>query len=309
MANINKLLNDYLNYLEIEKNRSIKTRENYERYLKAFLEFGKIKTEKGITPDIIREFRLFLARRNIKKNTQSYYVIALRNFLKYMNKRDIDVLSPEKIELPKIPTRQIEIIEYPDLERLLAAPNGSDLRSLRDKAILEMLFSTGLRISELCALNRSFDLKRGEISIRGKGGKLRIVFLSERAKTAIKNYLEKRGDAEEALFVSLTKTKPLPTACLPVRQGRQAKIIGRILPRTIQRIVDFYSRKAGIPQKVHPHTIRHLFATDLLIGGADLRSVQELLGHANVATTQIYTHITNKELREIHQTFHGRRRK
>jgi len=296
MADINKLLNDYLNYLEIEKNRSIKTRENYERYLKAFLEFGKIKTEKGITPEVIREFRLFLARRNIKKNTQSYYVIALRNFLKYMNKRDIEVLSPEKIELPKIPTRQIEIIEYSDLERLLAAPNGSDLRSLRDKAILEMLFSTGLRISELCALNRRFDLKRGEISVRGKGGKLRIVFLSERAKTAIKNYLEKRGDTEEALFVSMTK-------------ANNPKIIGRILPRTIQRIVDFYSRKAGIPQKVHPHTIRHLFATDLLIGGADLRSVQELLGHANVATTQIYTHITNKELREIHQAFHGRRRK
>ncbi|OGM89132.1 hypothetical protein A3J77_00810 [Candidatus Wolfebacteria bacterium RBG_13_41_7] len=296
MADINKLLNNYLDYLEIEKNRSIKTRENYEHYLKAFLEFGKVETEKGITPEIIREFRLFLARRNIKKTTQSYYVIALRNFLKYLNKRDIEVLSPEKIELPKIPTRQIEIIEYPDLERLLAAPKGSDLRSLRDKAVLEMLFSTGLRISELCSLNRHFDLKRGEISVRGKGGKLRIVFLSERAKAAIRNYLEKRGDAEESLFVSMTK-------------ANNPKIIGRILPRTIQRIVDFYSRKAGIPRKVHPHTIRHLFATDLLIGGADLRSVQELLGHANVATTQIYTHLTNKELREIHQTFHGRRRK
>lgn len=296
MADINKLLNDYLNYLEIEKNRSIKTCENYERYLKAFFEFGKIKTEKGITPEVVREFRLFLARRNIKKNTQSYYVIALRNFLKYMNKRDIEVLSPEKIELPKIPTRQIEIIEYPDLERLLAAPKGSDLRSLRDKAILEMLFSTGLRISELCSLNRNLDIKRGEISVRGKGGKLRVVFLSEHAKTAIKNYLEKRGDAEEALFISLTK-------------ANNPRIIGRILPRTIQRIVDFYSRKAGIPQKVHPHTIRHLFATDLLIGGADLRSVQELLGHANVSTTQIYTHLTNKNLREIHQAFHGKRRK
>lgn len=302
MADINKLLNDYLNYLEIEKNRSIKTCENYERYLKAFFEFGKIKTEKGITPEVVREFRLFLARKNIKKNTQSYYVIALRNFLKYMNKRDIEVLSPEKIELPKIPTRQIEIIEYSDLERLLAAPKDLDLRSLRDKAILEMLFSTGLRISELCALNRNFDLKRGELSVRGKGGKLRVVFLSKRAKIAIKNYLEKRGDAEEALFISLTKVKPLPA-------GRQAKIIGRILPRTIQRIVDFYSRKAGIPQKVHPHTIRHLFATDLLIGGADLRSVQELLGHANVSTTQIYTHLTNKNLREIHQAFHDRKRK
>jgi len=296
MADINKLLNDYLNYLEIEKNRSIKTRENYERYLKVFLDFGKIETEKGITDEAVRNFRLFLARKNIKKTTQSYYVIALRNFLKYLGRRDIEVFSPDKIELPKIPTRQIEIIEYPDLERLLAAPKGSDLRNLRDKAIMEVLFSTGLRISELCSLGRNMDIKRGEISVRGKGGKLRVVFLSERAKTAIKNYLDKRGDAEEALFVSLTKAK-------------NPKIIGRILPRTIQRIVDFYSRKAGIPQKVHPHTIRHLFATDLLIGGADLRSVQEMLGHANVATTQIYTHLTNKELREIHQSFHGRRRK
>ena len=249
MADINKLLNDYLNYLEIEKNRSIKTCENYERYLKAFFEFGKIKTEKGITPEVVREFRLFLARKNIKKNTQSYYVIALRNFLKYMNKRDIEVLSPEKIELPKIPTRQIEIIEYPDLERLLAAPKDLDLRSLRDKAILEMLFSTGLRISELCALNRNFDLKRGELSVRGKGGKLRVVFLSKRAKIAIKNYLEKRGDAEEALFISLTKVKPLPAGRHGLPAGRQAKIIGRILPRTIQRIVDFYSRKPAFRKK------------------------------------------------------------
>lgn len=302
MADINKLLNDYLNYLEIEKNRSIKTRENYEHYLNAFLDFGKIKSEKDISAELVREFRLRLARKNIKKTTQSYYVIALRNFLKYLNRRDIKTFSPDKIELPKIPTRQIEIIEYPDLERLLAAPNGSDLRSLRDKAILEMLFSTGLRISELCSLPRNFNLERGEITVRGKGGKLRMVFISDRAKKAVKNYLEKRSDAEEALFVSMTKTKPLPA-------GRQAKILGRILPRTIQRIVDFYSRKAGISQKVHPHTIRHLFATDLLIGGADLRSVQELLGHANVSTTQIYTHLTNKELREIHHTFHGRRRK
>lgn len=295
MNGVQKFLQDYLNYLEIEKNRSIKTRENYEHYLKVFLDFGKIKNEKEITSEVVREFRLFLARRGIKKNTQSYYIIALRNFLKYLIRRDIDVLSPDKIELPKIPMRQIEIIEYKDLERLLEAPNGSDLRSLRDKAILETLFSTGLRISELCGLNRYFDIDRGEISIRGKGGKLRLVFLSERAKKAIKNYLDKRTDAEEALFISLTKSKTL-------------KVIGRIIPRTVQRIVDFYSRKAGILEKVHPHTLRHLFATDLLVGGADLRSVQELLGHSNVSTTQIYTHLTNKQLREVHQAFHGRRR-
>jgi len=294
MNSIQKFFQDYLNYLEIEKNRSIKTRENYEHYLKSFLDFGKIKNEKEITPEVVREFRLHLARRGIKKNTQSYYIIALRNFLKYLIRRDIEVLSPDKIELPKIPARQIEIIEYKDLERLLNAPNGSDLRSLRDKAILETLFSTGLRISELCGLNRYFDIDRGEVLVRGKGGKLRIVFLSERAKKAIKNYLNKRTDAEEALFISLTKSSP--------------KVVGRIIPRAIQRIVDFYGRKAGIPEKVHPHTLRHLFATDLLVGGADLRSVQELLGHANVSTTQIYTHLTNKQLREVHQAFHGRRR-
>ncbi len=293
---IKVLLKNYLDYLEIEKNRSPKTRENYERYLKAFINFGKIKNEKDITLETVREFRLRLARQGIKKITQSYYIIALRNFLKYLVKNDFNVLSPDKIELPKIPERQIEIIEYKDLERLLEAPKGDDLRSLRDRAILEILFSTGLRISELCSLNRYFDIARGEISIRGKGGKLRIVFLSERAKKAIKNYLDKRADAEEALFISLTKAK-------------NPKIIGRIIPRAVQRIIDFYARKAGISQKIHPHIIRHLFATDLLIGGADLRSVQELLGHANVSTTQIYTHLTNKKLKEVHQAFHGRRRK
>ena len=295
------MLENYLNYLEIEKNRSPKTRDNYEYYLMTFLDFAKIKTETDITLDKVRDFRLRLARQktkrggDFKKTTQSYYIIALRNFLKYLSKNDYKVLSPDKIELPKIPERQISIIEYKDLERLLESPNGSDLRALRDKALLEILFSTGLRISELCALNRHFDIERGEITVRGKGGKLRVVFLSSRAKQAIKNYLAKRSDTEEALFISLTKSK-------------NSKVIGRIIPRTIQRLIDFYGRKAGIPEKIHPHTLRHLFATDLLMGGADLRSVQELLGHANVSTTQIYTHLTNKELREIHQAFHGRRR-
>jgi len=302
MADIEKLLSDYLNYLEIEKNRSLKTRENYKRYLDAFINFSKIKTEKDISAERVRDFRLHLARletpkgENLKKTTQSYYIIALRNFLRYLIKRDFGVLSPDKIELPKIPSRQIEIIDYKDLERLLESAKGSDLRGLRDKAILEVLFSTGLRISELCSLNRHLDIDRGEISVRGKGGKLRVVFLSASAKKALKNYLNKRTDTEEALFISLTKSK-------------KPKIIGRIIPRTVQRIVDFYARKAGIPEHVHPHMLRHLFATDLLVGGADLRSVQLLLGHANISTTQIYTHLTNKELREIHQAFHGRRRK
>ncbi len=312
MADIEKLLEDYLNYLEIEKNRSPKTRVNYEHYLKVFIKFGGIKTEKDITADRVRDFRLLLARTKtpqnefIKKNTQAYYIIALRNFLKYLIKRDFEVLAPEKIELPKIPQRQIEIIDYSDLERLLKSADGGDLRGLRDKAILETFFSTGLRLSELCSLNRHLNFERGEITIRGKGDKLRIVFLSPDAKKAIKNYLEKRdkkADTEEALFVSLSgRQRALPA-------GRQAKIIGRIIPRTVQRLIDYYARKAGVQERVTPHMIRHLYATDLLINGADLRSVQELLGHANVSTTQIYTHLTNKELKEIHQAFHARRRR
>ena len=302
MAQLEKLLEDYLNYLEIEKNRSPKTRNNYEHYLRTFIKFAGLKNEKEITPEAIRDFRLFLARFNpaLKKNTQAYYMIALRNFLKYLLKRDFEVLSPDKIELPKIPQRQIEIIDYKDLERLLAAPQGNDLRTLRDKAILETLFSTGLRISELCQLNRRLNLERGEISVRGKGNKLRVVFLSSTAQKAIKNYLEKRTDMEEALFISLSKT--------PSTSSGQAKVIGRIQPRTIQRLIDYYSRKAGIANRVTPHTLRHCFATDLLINGADLRSVQELLGHSSISTTQVYTHLTNKELREIHQAFHARRR-
>ncbi len=302
MANINNLLKDYLDYLEIEKNRSPKTRDNYGRYLRVFINFAKIKTEQDITAEQVRNFRLSLARaktpegRNFKKTTQSYYIIALRNFLKYLIKRDFEVLSPDKIELPKVPSRQIGIIEYKDLERLLEGPRGQELRAFRDRAILETLFSTGLRVSELCALNRYFDLDRGEITVRGKGDKLRVVFLSERAKKAIKNYLDKRTDTEEALFISLTKAK-------------NPKVIGRIIPRAVQRLVNYYARKAGIADRITPHQLRHQFATDLLINGADLRSVQELLGHANISTTQIYTHITNKELREVHQAFHARRRK
>src|SRR3989344_508323 len=299
MADIQNLLTDYLNYLEIEKNRSMKTRENYERYLRAFFSAEKIKSEKDITVNAIKDFRLFLARKKIgeesyKKSTQMYYMIALRNFLKFLIKNDYNVLSPDKIELPRISQRQIEIIEYADLERFLESPKGGDLRALRDRAILEMLFSTGLRVSELCSLKRYFDIDRGEITIRGKGGKIRIVFLSDRAKRALKAYEEKRGDAEEWLFSSLTKN------------GK--KVIGKMIPRAVQRLVQSYARKAGITGRITPHQLRHQFATDLLVGGADLRSVQELLGHSNISTTQVYTHLTNKELKEVHEAFHGRRR-
>jgi site-specific recombinase XerD len=290
---IQKLLADYLSYLEIEKNRSPKTRENYEHYLNVFLEFAKIKTPKEITDQLVREFRMSLARRNIKKITQGYYVIALRNLLKYLAKRDIASLSPDKIELPKAPSRQIETLAYGDLERLLKAAKSDSLRDLRDKAILETFFSTGLRLAELCSLDRYLDLERGEFSVRGKGDKIRVVFLSSSAKEAIKRYLAKRADAEEALFVSINKS---------------GKVIGRITPRSAERVVAFRARQAGIAKPVHAHELRHSFATDLLMNGADLRSVQELLGHANISTTQIYTHLTDKQLHEIHEAFHGKRR-
>lgn len=293
---LKNLLNDYISYLEIEKGRSKKTQDNYLRYLKEFLTFSKINYPQEITEEKVRNFRLYLAKKNIKKITQSYYLIALRNFLKYLIRRDIKTLSPEKIELPKITRKQIEILEYSDLEKLLNAPQGNDLKTLRDKAILETLFSTGLRVSEICSLNRYLNFERGELTIRGKGDKLRIVFLSEKAKKAIQAYLNKRTDTEEALFISLTKNK-------------NPKVLGRINPRTIERLIDYWARRAGIPQKVWPHMIRHSYATDLLINGADLRAVQELLGHQNISTTQIYTHLTNKELREIHKAFHAKRRR
>jgi site-specific recombinase XerD len=296
-SEIERYLNDYLNYLEIEKNRSPKTSENYKHYLSEFLKFSKVQSPADITDTVVREFRLALARRDIKKLTQSYYVIAVRNFLKYLAKRDVESLSAEKIELPKTPSRQIDVVEYSDLERLLAAPqkekHPDSLRALRDRAILETFFSTGLRLAELCNLSRYADWKRGELSVRGKGDKLRVVFIAESARKAIETYLAKRGDAEEKLFVSLDKS---------------GKIIGPITPRAVQRVVERRAKEAGIAHRIHAHQLRHSFATDLLMNGADIRSVQALLGHANISTTQVYTHLTDKQLREVHKAFHGKRR-
>ena len=291
---INDHIKEYLDYLEIEKNRSPKTRSAYDHYLRDFVRTTKVKSVDDINEGLVREYRLQLARRGIKKITQNYYTIGLRNFLKYLAKRDIKSLSADKIELPKVSRQDIEILGYKDIERLLLSPKGSGLRALRDKAILETLFSTGLRVSELCSLSRYIDVERGELSVRGKGDKLRVVFLSKRAKDTIREYAKKRQDSEEALFVSLT---------------RKGKAIGRITPRAVQRLVEKAAKSAGIPSSnISPHQLRHQFATDLLMNGADLRSVQALLGHANVSTTQAYTHLTNKELREIHSAFHGRRR-
>ncbi len=294
--NINNLHKEFLEYLEIEKGRSLKTVENYNRYLKRFLNFSRIKEVKEITDENIRNFRLWLNRQGLKKKTQNYYLISLRMFLKYLVRREIKSLSPERIELAKVCSRELDLISNNDFERLLSAPSANNLKNLRDKAILELLFSTGLRVSELYSLNRDHieNARSEEISVRGKGDKIRVVFLSDKAKISIKNYLDKRCDMEEALFV-----------------GINDKISGnnRLSPRSIERIVKHYAIKAGISKKVTPHVIRHCFATDLLSAGADLRSVQALLGHSSITTTQIYTHITDKQLRQIHKTFHNKGRK
>jgi len=302
MADLKQLKNQFLEYLEIEKGRSVKTVENYDRYLSRYLAFSKVSSPAKITESSVREFRIHLNRQagtsgTMKHKTQNYYMISLRAFLKFLRKRDVESLNPERIELAKVGQRDLDLITADELNRLINGPKGdSSLSSLRDRAILELFFSTGLRVSELCALNRDLDLTRDEFSVRGKGEKIRVVFLSGDAKDAIKAYENKRGDVDEALFIQM---------------GRASKNADelRLTPRSIERIVKGYAIKAGITRKVTPHVIRHSFATDLLENGADLRSVQALLGHANIATTQVYTHITDKHLREVHRAFHGKRRK
>ena len=238
----------------------------------------------------------------LKKQTQIYHIIALRSFLKYLQKMDIETLSPEKIEVGKMPSRQVQFLEKDELERLISAPSGEDLRSKRDRAILEMLFSTGLRVSELCSLNcDDINLERGEFSVRGKVDKIRAVFLSEEAREAIKNYLKLRPDTLPALFIPVPKTKNAAASLAKIETSK------KLTPRSVQRIIKFYSAKAGITKKVTPHIMRHSFATDLLRNGADIRSVQALLGHSNITTTQIYTHVTDKHLREIHKQFHDKK--
>lgn len=299
-----ELLEDYLKYLEVEKNRSVKTVENYRHYLERFLLWAKIQEPKDITADLVREFRLYLNRlkdesgRGLKKITQNYHVIALRNFLKYLSKRDIETMAPEKIELAKVALREIEFLEETELERLLNAPQGNGLTDSRDKAILELLFATGLRVSELCGLNRqSVNLKQDEFSVRGKGDKIRVVFLSETAKDCLKRYLEKRTDVDEGLFIRIGKGKNF----------FQKNADLRLTPRSVERIIKKYAAKAGIGKKVTPHQLRHQFATDLLRNGADLRSVQTMLGHSSITTTQIYTHVTDKQLKEIHKKYHRKK--
>jgi len=304
MANLKTLKTQYLEYLEIEKNRSPKTLENYSRYLDRFLVFAKTIEAEDLDDEIIRTYRLHLNRLTDKegqplmKVTQNYHVIALRNFLKYLAKRGVQSVSAEKIELGRAEDRHVTFLEHGELDRLLNAPEGSSLNVLRDRAMLRMLFSTGMRVSELCSMDKNkIDVKRGELSILGKGRKIRLVFLSDDAKDCIGQYLAKRTDVDEALFIRIPKSGKF---------GKDSDL--RLTPRSIQRIVQKYAIKAGIMGKhVSPHTLRHSFATDLLRGGADIRSVQAMLGHSSVTTTQIYTHVTDTQLREIHKKFHGKK--
>jgi site-specific recombinase XerD len=304
--NIKDLKQQFLEYIEIEKGRSVKTVENYDHYLTRFIDYAKAKDTSDITETTVREFRLWLNRQStgnnratgetLKKKTQNYYLIALRAFLKYLAKRGIKTLSPEYIELAKVGERHIDLISSDELQRLLNAPSGDDLKSLRDKAILELLFSTGLRVSELCSLSSDIDLRADELSVRGKGDKVRVIFFSDEAKKAVKKYLDKRTDVSDSLFVKVDSKEKA--------KGEE----DALTRRSVERIVKYYAVKAGISKRVTPHVIRHCFATDLLSNGADLRSVQMLLGHANIGTTQIYTHVTDSELKRIHKQFHNKKK-
>lgn len=338
---LKKSIQEFLEYLEIEKNRSLLTVRNYNFYLHRFAGWASqnagITKPEQITLESVRQYRLWLNRLKIKpvgglnqaelkKSTQNYHLISIRSFLKYLARRDIKCLSPEKIELAKMPTRQVEFLEGSDLERLLEAPlkvlvktkAGSDkaspsmdrsmntttqnIISKRDKAILELLFSTGLRVSELTGLNRDqMNFEKEEFTVRGKGGKLRLVFVSNQARNSVREYLKMRKDVSPALFTNHDR------ASVKRDGAKDAPDEARLTSRSVQRLVKKYARDAGITRKITVHTLRHSFATDLLQNGADIRSVQELLGHASLTTTQIYTHLTDNKLREIHEKFHNKK--
>lgn len=326
---IKELKSQFLEHLEIEMSRSKKTIENYDHYLDRFLDWSRIRDPKDINDDLIRSYRVWLNRfqdesgRPLKKITQNYYIIALRSFLKYLAKRDVKTLPAEKVEVGKSVRKEVEFLDVDEVERILEAASGSDFKSLRDRAMLELLFSSGLRVSELINLNRDkLDLKKQEFAVRGKGEKLRVVFVSDTAKKALEKYLDKRTDIDTAVFVRDSKalekfqSKKKEAILKPGFRKSESPALGegrkdslRLTPRSVQRMVKHYAAKAGIIKDVHPHTLRHSFATDLLINGADIRSVQAMLGHSSITTTQIYTHITNQQLKEVHKAFHARRRK
>lgn len=296
-----KAKTDFLEYLEIEQNRSQKTIQNYDHYLTRLIDFaGDIKVS-DIDPEMIRKWRLWLNRLGtntsdeLGKATQNYHLIALRSFLKYCAKRDLPALTADKVELARTKRKQVTFLAEDELGRLFAQPDLSTIGGLRDRAILELLFSSGLRVSELVGLDRDhINLKRREFMVRGKGQKDRPVFISPEAAKWVEQYLDRRKDTSKPLFVRYSGSK-------------QVDLSGnfhRLTARSVQRLVARYALLAGITKHVSPHTLRHSFATDLLMNGADLRSVQALLGHSNIATTQIYTHVTDPHLRSVHEKFH-----
>ncbi len=300
---LSELIGDFVEHLEVEGGRAVRTTENYQRYLERFMEFtGDITVDK-ITTEVVRKYRLWLNRyenesgQNLALITQNYHLIALRGFLIYLSRRDIPSLNADKIVLPKTVRQQVTFLHFDEVTRLIEQINTSDEQGLRDRAIIELLFSSGLRVSELVNLNRDhINLKRREFMVRGKGQKDRPVFVSTGAAEHVGNYLEARQDSLIPLFLSYS------------RNHGQASTSGdyrRLSARSIQRMISQYARLAGITKHVSPHTMRHSFATDLLMNGADLRSVQAMLGHSNISTTQIYTHVTDQHLKDVFEQFHS----
>jgi site-specific recombinase XerD len=306
-SEIDKRVKEFLEYLEVERGSSPLTIRNYKHYLGRFTNWlsdqGVRPKVSDINPELIRQYRVYLSRKpngqgtTLSRKTQGYHAIAIRSFLRWLLKQDYKVMSPDKIDLPKIADREVKFLSGAQVERLLNAPGMSSINGKRDKAILEVLYSTGLRVSELTRLNRDkIDLKRREFGIIGKGGKSRVVFLSKRAADWVDNYLKSRKDRHKPLFIR-HKGKIDPS--VPDEKMR-------LTPRSVQRMIKKYTKKISLTVDVTPHVLRHSFATDLLMAGADLRSVQEMLGHKNVATTQIYTHVTEKHLKDVHSAFHGK---
>lgn len=297
------LIGDYLEYMAIERGRSKKTIANYSHYLTRLVDFAGDVTIDEVTPDLIRKWRLWLndlgsdRSDELGKATQNYHLIALRNFLKYCHKRDIVAMSADQIELAKVARTKVTFLDKDELERLLEQPNTQEIAGLRDRAILELLYSSGLRVSELVSLDTAhINLKRREFTVRGKGQKDRPVFISQQAADWVQLYIDTREDALPALFISYGGKAATNTT------GNYR----RLTPRSIQRMVARYALLAGITKHVSPHSLRHSFATDLLMNGADIRSVQAMLGHSNIATTQIYTHVTDPHLKSIHEKFHNK---
>ncbi len=310
MEELNKYINQYLEYLEIEKNSSKLTIRNYRFYLKRFSDWAaqnhpNLKLN-SLNSDTIRKYRKYLSDYSddkgltLKRVTQSYHIISLRSFLRYLIRNDIETLAPEKIDLPKGESKSLKFLEKDHLRELVNSVDISAEKGLRDRSILELLFSTGLRVSELTSLNRNqMNFKSREFGIIGKGGRARIVFISDSAAFWLTKYFDSRGDEFEPVFIRYAKSVD------GTNKGEKM----RLTPRSIERIVEKYVKKSKIPVRATPHTLRHSFATDLLSNGADLRSVQEMLGHKNISTTQIYTHITNPQLKQVHKKFHqGNRR-